>query len=89
MSIRILGKRILLKTPENKVKTKAGVVIPEKYAEKSNITEIFLIGDEVTKDRFKLGDKVLVNPIAGSSFEIDDVSYLMIREDDIIGVIEE
>ena len=85
MKVNLLGKRILLALPATTQTTAAGIEIKKQQ----NITLIHLIGDQVTPGRFKDGDKVLANPIAGTSFEIDNVEYLMVREDDIIGILED
>ncbi|HLO25377.1 MAG TPA: co-chaperone GroES [Geobacteraceae bacterium] len=95
MSLRPLQDRILVKRLEEETKTAGGIFIPETAKEKPQRGEIVEVGNgKKTEDGkvlpldVKKGDKVLFGKYAGTEIKVDGVEYLIMREDDILGVIE-
>ena len=95
MKIRPLQDRVILKRLEEEQKTKGGIIIPDAAKEKPIEGIIVAVGKgkvatdgKLIKMDIKEGDKVLFNKYGGSEIKIDGEEYLIMREDDIIGVIE-
>ncbi len=95
MKIRPLQDRIIVKRIEEEEKTKGGIIIPETAKEKPMEGEVVAVGsgkilENGTKQSLevKAGDRVLFGKYAGTEVKIDDVEHLIMREDDILGVIE-
>lgn len=95
MNLRPLQDRIIVKRLEEENKTSGGIYIPDTAKEKPQKGEIIAVGKgKVTEDGkvlpidVKVGDKVLFGKYAGTEIKIDGVDYLIMREDDILGVIE-
>lgn len=94
MSFRPLGDRVLVKRVEEESKTKGGIIIPDTAKEKPAQGEIIAVGQGRIGDDGKVraldvkkGDKVLFGKYAGTEIKIDGDEYLMMREEDILGVI--
>ncbi len=95
MNLRPLQDRIIVKRLEEENMTAGGLYIPDTAKEKPQKGEIIAVGKgKVTEDGkvipvdLKVGDKVLFGKYAGTEIKIDGVDYLIMREDDILGVIE-
>ena len=95
MKIRPLQDRIIVKRVEEEEKTKGGIIIPETAKEKPMEGEVVAVGsgkilENGTKQSLevKAGDRVLFGKYSGTEVKIDDVEHLIMREDDILGVIE-
>ena len=95
MKIRPLQDRIIVKRIEEEEKTKGGIIIPETAKEKPMEGEVIAVGsgkilENGTKQSLevKAGDRVLFGKYSGTEVKIDDVEHLIMREDDILGVIE-
>lgn len=95
MEIRPLQDRIIVKRIEEEAKTKGGIIIPDAAKEKPMEGEVIAVGTgkilENGKKQFlevKKGDKVLFSKYAGTDIKIDGVEHLIMKEDDILGVIE-
>ena len=95
MGIRPLQDRVIVKRLEEEQKTKGGIIIPDTAKEKSQRGEIIAVGKgKLLEDgsrgtlALKKGDKVLFGKYAGTEIKIDGVEHLIMREDDILGVIE-
>jgi chaperonin GroES len=95
MKIRPLHDRVLVKRVAEEQKTKGGIYIPDTAKEKPAEGEIIAIGSgQVLKDgkiralTVKAGDRVLFGKYSGSDVVIDGVTHLIMREDDILGVLE-
>ena len=95
MLIRPLGDRVVVKPLANEEVTKSGIILPDTAKEKPQEGEVVAVGsgrildsgDRVPID-LKTGDKVLFSKYAGNEFKKDEVDYLILREMDILGVIE-
>ena len=95
MNIKPLGDRVLIRPLEDKEVKKGGIIIPDSAKEKPQEGEVIAIGtgkrDEdgkLTPFNVKKGDKVLLPKYGGTEVKFNDVEYQIVREDDILGVIE-
>jgi chaperonin GroES len=95
MSLRPLQDRILVKRVEEETKTAGGIFIPETAKEKPQRGEIVAAGNgkkteegKVLPLDVKVGDKVLFGKYSGTEIKVDGEEYLIMREDDILAVIE-
>ena len=84
MKIKPLFDRVLLKTIQEK--SKSTILLPESET-KSYMSEVVAVGDDV--GAINIGDKVLINKFAGSEFDIDNETFMLIKECDILAVMEE
>ena len=95
MKIRPLQDRLIVKRVEEEEKTKGGIIIPDTAKEKPMEGKVTAVGKgKVLEDGkiqpldVKVGDKVLFGKYAGTEVKIDGEEHLIMREDDILGVIE-
>jgi chaperonin GroES len=95
MKIRPLHDRVIVKRLEEVRTTASGIVIPDTAAEKPDQGEIIAIGNgkvledgSVLKLEVKVGDKVLFGKYSGQAVKVDGDELLVMREEDIMGVIE-
>jgi len=95
VKIRPLHDRILVKRVEVETKTKGGIIIPDSAKEKPFEGEVVAVGKgKKTEDGkvialdVKNGDRILFSKYAGSDIKIDDIEYLIMREEDVLGVID-
>ena len=93
--IRPLQDRVIVKRVKEEEKTKGGIIIPDTAKEKPIEGQILAVGNgkiledgTVRKLDIKVGDKVLFSKYAGTEIKIDGEEHLMMREEDILGVIE-
>ncbi|WXA84489.1 co-chaperone GroES [Pendulispora rubella] len=94
-NIRPLQDRILIKRVKEEEKTKGGIIIPDTAKEKPIEGEVVAVGNGKRLDDGKLqpldvkvGDRVLFGKYSGTEVKIDGEDRLIIREDDVLGVIE-
>jgi chaperonin GroES len=96
MKIRPLQDRVLVKRIEEDVeKTKGGIIIPDTAKEKPQQGKVIAVGKGKVSDEGKVtpldvksGDTILFGKYAGSEIKIDGEEHLIMREDDILGVVE-
>jgi chaperonin GroES len=95
MKIRPLGDRILIRRIKEEEKTKGGIIIPDAAKEKPQEGKVVAVGKgKVTEDgklvapEVKAGDRVLFGKYSGSEIKLDGEEHLILREDDILGVLE-
>ena len=95
MNLRPLHDRVIVKRLEEERKTASGIVIPDAAAEKPDQGEILAVGKgkilesgDVRKMDVKVGDRVLFGKYAGQTVKIDGEELLVMREEDIMGVVE-
>jgi chaperonin GroES len=95
MKIRPLQDRVIVKRVEEEAKTKGGIIIPDTAKEKPMEGKIIAVGKgkifedgKVHPIDVKAGDRVLFGKYSGTEVKIDDEEHLIMREDDILGVIE-
>lgn len=95
MPIRPLHDRVIVKRSEPELKTASGIVIPDAAGEKPEQGEILAVGPGKRNDQgdfvalsVKPGDKVLFGKYAGQTVKLDGQDVLVIREDDVLAVLE-
>ena len=95
MKIRPLHDRVIVKRLEEERKTASGIVIPDTAAEKPDQGEIIAVGPGKRDDNgkhialdLKVGDKVLFGKYAGQTVKVSGEELLVMREEDIMGVVE-
>ena len=96
MKFRPLHDRVLLKRVENEGKTAGGIIIPDTAKEKPMEAEVLAVGpgsyNEDGDGRMKLdvkeGDRVLISKWAGTEITVDGQELLVVKESDIMGIIE-
>ncbi len=95
MKIRPLHDRVVIRRLEEETTTKGGIVLPDTATEKPSRGKVLSVGpgklldnSEVRPVDVKVGDEVLFGKYAGTEVKIDDEELIVMREDDIMGVIE-
>jgi len=95
MKIRPLQDRVIVKRLEEEAKTKGGIIIPDTAKEKPVEGIVVAVGKGKTTEDGKLikldvkaGDRILFAKYSGTEVKIDGVEHLIIREDDILGIVE-
>ena len=95
MKIRPLHDRVVVRRVEEETKTAGGIVLPDSAAEKPSQGEVLAVGPGKVLDSgdsraldVKVGDKVLFGQYAGSTVKVDGEELLIMKESDIMGVLE-
>lgn len=95
MKIRPLADRVLVRRVEEKEVKKGGIIIPDTVKEKPQQGEVIAAGPGRIDDKgkriameVKKGDKILFGKYAGSEVKMGDEEYIIMREDDILGIIK-
>ena len=95
MKFRPLGDRVLVKRVEEETKTKGGIIIPDTVKEKPQEGEVIAVGSGARDDSgkivpldVKVGDKILFGKWSGSEVKIDGEDLLIMKESDVLGVVE-
>ncbi|GBE05374.1 MAG TPA: co-chaperone GroES [Nitrospirae bacterium] len=95
MKFKPLRDRVLVKYSEEDEKSAGGLYIPDSAKEKPQKGEVIAIGSgrvtddgKVQKMDVKVGDVILFDKYSGSKITMDSVEYLIIREEDILGILE-
>lgn len=96
MKVRPLGDKILVKRAEAQTKTESGIYLPESAKDKPKEGQIVALGNgNLNKDTgeylpftVKKGDRVIFSSYAGTEIKLDGEEFLIMSEDDILGVIE-
>ena len=95
MKIRPLQDRIIVKREDGEETTSGGIIIPDTAKEKPQEGKVIAVGNGKVNDDGKVqpldvkkGDKILFSKYAGTEINIDGVEHLIIREDDVLGVVE-
>ena len=95
MKIRPLQDRILVKRIEEEQKTEGGIIIPDTAKEKPMEGKVVAVGKGKVSEDGKLmpldvkkGDRILFSKYAGTDVKIEGEEHLIVREDDVLGVIE-
>jgi chaperonin GroES len=96
MKIRPLQDRIIVKRVAEEEKTKGGIIIPDTAKEKPLEGKVIAVGNgRVLEDGkirpldIKTGDRVLFGKYAGTEVKIDGEDHLILKEDDVVGIVEE
>jgi chaperonin GroES len=95
MKVRPLHDRLLVERLEEKEVKKGGIIIPDTAKEKPQEAKVIAVGTGQVTDEgkkipldVKAGDKILFGKYSGSEVKIDDKEYLIMREDDVLAILE-
>lgn len=92
--IKPLSDRVLIKMKESEETTKSGIILAGASKEKPQIAEVIEVGPgekisgELQEMYVKKGDKVIVSKYAGTEVKFEGVEYLIIKQDDILAIVE-
>src|SRR5437773_3731740 len=96
MNVRPLADRILVRRIEEKETVKGGIIIPDTAKEKPQEGEVVAVGPgRLTEEgkriaiEVKKGDRVLIGKYSGTDVKIDGTEYTILREDDVLGVLQD
>ena len=95
MKLVPLGDRVVLKQLEAEETTKSGIVLPGQTKEKPQQAEVLAVGPggmvdgKEVKMEVKVGDKVIYSKYSGTDVKLDDVEYIVVKQSDIVAVIED
>ena len=95
MTIRPLADRVVIKAVEAEETTKSGIILTAAAQEKPSVAEIVAVGPGGVVDGnevkmfVKVGEKVLISKYAGTDVKVDGVEYSIVKQDDILAVVEE
>lgn len=94
MNIKPLGERVVIKVLESEEKTKSGIVLPDTAKEKPQMGQVLAVGTGKTLDNgekvaleVKEGDTVLFAKYAGTEVKLDGEEYMVLKESDILAVV--
>ena len=95
MKVRPLQDRVLVRRVAEEEKTKGGIIIPDAAKEKPAEGEVVAVGNGKVDEKGKLrplavkkGDRILFGKYSGNEIKVDGVDHLILREDDVLGVLE-
>ena len=95
MKIRPLHDRVVVKRLEEERKSAGGIVIPDNAAEKPDQGEVLAVGTgKILEDGkvrpldVKVGDRILFGKYSGSEIKLDGLEYLIMREEEVLGILE-
>ena len=94
MNIKPLADRVVIKMTEAEETTKSGIILAGSAKEKPQIAEVVAVGPGATVDgqtvpmELKIGDKVLMSKYSGTDVKVDDVEYIIVKQDDILAVLK-
>ena len=94
MTIKPLADRVVLKSVELEETTKSGIILAASAQEKPQVAEVVAVGPGGVIDGkdiemyVKVGDKVITSKYSGTEVKIDDVEYVIVRQSDILAVVE-
>ncbi len=95
MKFRPLHDRVVVKRVDEDTKTKGGIIIPETAQEKPMQGKIIAVGPGARDESGKLvpldvkkGDTVLIGKYSGTEIKLDDVEYTILREDEVLAIVE-
>jgi chaperonin GroES len=95
LNVKPLGDRILVEAVEEKEVKKGGIIIPDTAKEKPQEGKVIAVGNGKVNDAgkkvpldVKAGDKILFGKYSGSEVKVDDHEYLIMKEEDVLAIIE-
>ena len=94
MKIKPLADRVVLKSVEAEETTKSGIILAASAQEKPQVAEVVAVGpgglvdDKEVKMYVKIGDRVITSKYSGTEVKIDDVEYIIVRQSDILAIVE-
>ncbi len=94
MNIKPLGDRVVIKMIESEETTKSGIVLPGSAKEKPQMAEVLAVGPgglvdgKEVKMEVSIGDKVIYSKYAGTEVKVDNEEYIIVRQNDILAIVE-
>ncbi len=95
VNVKPLGDRVLIKHVSEDEQVRGGIIIPDSAKEKPQEAEVIALGTggkdsdgKPVSFSVKVGDRVLTSKYGGTEVKLDGETYLLVREDDILGIIE-
>jgi chaperonin GroES len=94
MKIKPLADRVVIKMVEPEEKTVGGIVLPDSAQEKPQVAEVVAVGPggvvdgKEVKMELSVGQKVLISKYAGTEITLDDVEYTILKQSDVLAVVE-
>lgn len=95
MKVKPIGDRVLVKPSKEEETKKGGIIIPDSAKEKPQEGKIVAVGTGKTDEsgkklpfEVKVGDRVLISKYGGTEIKIDGEEYQILREDDILGIVD-
>ena len=94
MTIKPLADRVVIKMVEAEETTKSGIILAGSAKEKPSVAEVVAVGNggvvdgKEIKMELKVGDKVLISKYAGTEVKLDGVEYTILRQSDVLAVVE-
>ena len=95
MKIKPLGEMVVLKMVEAEETTKSGIILAGTAKEKPQMAEVIAVGPggmvdgKEVKMELKVGEKVIARKYAGTEIKLDGIEYTVLRQSDVLGIIEE
>ena len=95
MKLKPLADRVILKMADAEEKTKSGIILTGSAKEKPQVAEVIEVGPGGVVDgkeivmTVKKGDKVVTNKYSGTEIKIDDIEYVIVKQNDILAVVSE
>lgn len=92
--IRPLGDRVVIQLVEKEEKTASGIVLPDSAQEKPQEAKVIAVGSGIVVDgerialEVKEGDHIIYSKFSGTEVKYDGIEYLILREDDILAIVE-
>lgn len=87
MNLVPLGDRLVIKQVVAEETTKSGIVLPGQTKEKPQEATIVAVGKDV-KEELRAGDTVIYSKYAGTNVKVDDVEYIIVKEEDVLAVLQ-
>ncbi len=94
MTIKPLADRVVIKMVEAEETTKSGIILAGSAKEKPQVAEVLAVGPggvvdgKEVKMELSVGDKVLISKYAGTEVKLDDQEYIIVRQSDILAIVE-
>ena len=94
MKLKPLADRVVIKLVEAEEKTKSGIILTGAAKEKPEVAEVLAVGPGGMVDgkevvmNVKVGDKVITSQYAGTKVTLEDVEYVVVRQNDILAIVE-
>ena len=95
MKIKPLGEMVVLKMAEAEETTKSGIILAGAAKEKPQMAEVIAVGPggmvdgKEVKMELKVGEKVIARKYAGTEIKLDGIEYIVLRQSDVLGIIED
>jgi chaperonin GroES len=94
MKLKPLADRVVIKSLENEEVVKGGIILPGSAKEKPQMAEVVAVGPGGVVDGkevsmyVNVGDRVIYSKYAGTEVKLDDVEYIVVRQNDILAIVE-